>query len=52
MALASLGLAGPVLATAINNGSNVAAALNGLRPLVRGPGTVTELTHVEPRLSR
>lgn len=33
MALASLGLIGPVVATAINNGSNVAAALNGLRPL-------------------
>jgi Cu2+-exporting ATPase len=34
MALAGLGLVGPVAATAINNGSNVAAALNGLRPLM------------------
>jgi Cu2+-exporting ATPase len=35
MVLATLGLIGPVGATAINNGSNVAAALNGLRPLVQ-----------------
>ncbi|MBV9581261.1 MAG: heavy metal translocating P-type ATPase [Chloroflexi bacterium] len=34
MALATLGLLGPVAATAINNGSSVAAALNGLRPLL------------------
>jgi Cu2+-exporting ATPase len=39
--LASLGLLGPVAATAINNGSNVAAALNGLRPLVRRPAPAT-----------
>jgi Cu2+-exporting ATPase len=37
LVLASLGLLGPVAATAINNGSNVAAALNGLRPLVGRP---------------
>jgi Cu2+-exporting ATPase len=35
--LASLGIVGPVAATALNNGSNVAAALNGLRPLLREP---------------
>lgn len=33
LVLAGLGLMNPVAATAINNGSNVAAALNGLRPL-------------------
>jgi Cu2+-exporting ATPase len=37
MALATAGLVNPVLATAINNGSNVAAALNGLRPLLAKP---------------
>jgi Cu2+-exporting ATPase len=41
LVLASLGLLGPVAATAINNGSNVAAALNGLRPLVRRPANRT-----------
>jgi hypothetical protein len=34
MLLASVGLVGPVAATALNNGSNVTAALNGLRPLL------------------
>jgi heavy metal translocating P-type ATPase len=34
MLLASVGLVGPVAATALNNGSNVTAALNGLRPLI------------------
>jgi P-type Cu2+ transporter len=37
MVLASLGALGPVAATALNNGSSVAAAVNGLRPLMRGP---------------
>lgn len=31
---ASLGLVGPLAATAVNNGSSVVAALNGLRPLL------------------
>ncbi|MBV8718260.1 MAG: heavy metal translocating P-type ATPase [Chloroflexi bacterium] len=38
MLLAALGMVGPVGATALNNGSNVAAALNGLRPLLRRGG--------------
>jgi Cu2+-exporting ATPase len=40
--LASLGVVGPVAATALNNGSNVAAALNGLRPLLRGPAQASD----------
>jgi len=35
MVLAALGGVGPVGATALNNGSSIAAALNGLRPLLR-----------------
>ncbi|MBV9543299.1 MAG: heavy metal translocating P-type ATPase [Chloroflexi bacterium] len=38
MLLAATGVVGPVGATALNNGSNVAAALNGLRPLLRRNG--------------
>jgi Cu2+-exporting ATPase len=37
MLLAGFGVLGPVAATALNNGSSVAAALNGLRPLIGGP---------------
>ncbi|MBV9354766.1 MAG: heavy metal translocating P-type ATPase [Chloroflexi bacterium] len=36
MLLAGFGALGPVAATALNNGSSVAAALNGLRPLMNG----------------
>lgn len=36
IALAACGLLNPTLATAINNGSAVAAAINGLRPLRNG----------------
>lgn len=36
--LAALGLISPTIATALNNGSAVAAALNGLRPLSYRPG--------------
>ncbi len=31
---ATAGLVGPLAATALNNGSSVVAALNGLRPLL------------------
>jgi Cu2+-exporting ATPase len=41
MALAGFGLLGPVAATALNNGSSVAAALNGLRPLMNGAAQPT-----------
>jgi Cu2+-exporting ATPase len=34
MALAATGAAGPLVATALNNGSSAVAALNGLRPLL------------------
>jgi Cu2+-exporting ATPase len=36
IALAAVGLLSPTLATAINNGSAVATAVNGLRPLRNG----------------
>ncbi|MPZ49741.1 MAG: cadmium-translocating P-type ATPase [Dehalococcoidia bacterium] len=38
MAMAASGAAGPLLSTALNNGSSVAAALNGLRPLLGSSG--------------
>jgi len=38
MVLAGLGLLNPIAATAINNGSAILAAANGLRPLVSRPG--------------
>ena len=38
MGLATLGLAGPVISTFLNNGSAVVAALNSLRPLHAGNG--------------
>ena len=37
MALATAGLIGPITATVLNNGSNIVAALNGLRPLLGRP---------------
>jgi cation transport ATPase len=33
MLLAALGVVGPLAATVLDNGSSVAAAVNGLRPL-------------------
>lgn len=40
LALASVGLIGPAVSTAINNGSTVVAGLNGLRPLLAaGPAS-------------
>jgi Cu2+-exporting ATPase len=42
LGLAATGLAGPVLATLLNNGSAVVAALNSLRPLLSGSAVPAE----------
>ena len=50
--LASAGAVGPVGATALNNGSSVAAALNALRPLFRRPESIEQATRTQTSAAR
>lgn len=45
--LAAVGIISPTIATALNNGSGVAAALNGLRPLSYRPGGARGMRQLE-----